>query len=57
MVYFIFVQIVIDYSLYKYWRLDQTQRSVASDLGPYCLDMSHKKGAMLIRVSLLKTNS
>ena len=41
---FIFIQILIEHSVSKQWRPDQTPRSAASDLGLCCLRMSHKKG-------------
>ena len=51
MVFFIFIQILIEHSaLANSGDPDQTSLYVASDLGLYCLPMSHKKDARLIWV-------
>ena len=48
MVFFIFIQLIIEYSVSKQLR----PCSVASDLGLHRLPMSHRKGARLIWVNL-----
>ena len=48
LVFFIFIQILIEYSANKQWRPDQMPRSLACDLGLHYLPMSHKKDARLI---------
>ena len=50
MVFFIFIQILIEYSVRKQWRTYQTPRFAASDLVLRCLPMSHKTDARLIWV-------
>ena len=51
MVFFIFMQILIEHSVGKQWRPGQTQRAAASDLGLHGLPMSDKKDARLIWVN------
>ena len=52
MVFYIFIQISIEYSVSKYFgEPDQMPHSVASDLGLHCSSMSHKKDARLIWVN------
>ena len=41
--FFIFIQMLIEHSVSKQWKPDQTPHSAVSDLGLYCLHMSHKK--------------
>ena len=48
MVFFIFIQILIEHSASK--QLTRS-RFAASDLGLHCLPLSHKKDAMLIWVN------
>ena len=48
MVFYIFIQILIDPYVSKSGDPDQTPRSVACDLGLHGLPMSHKKDARLI---------
>ena len=48
MVYFILIQILIEYFVSISEETDQTPLSVASDLGMYCLHMSHEKDSWLI---------
>ena len=51
MVFFIFIQVLIENYASKQWRPDQTPHSVAScDLGLRYLPMSHIKDARHIRV-------
>ena len=43
MVFFIFIQVLIENYASKQWRHNQTPNSVASDLGLHDLPMPHKK--------------
>ena len=53
MVVFIFIQIVIGFSVSKHsGDSDQMPHSAASDLGRHCLPKSHKKEARLIWVNI-----
>ena len=52
MVFFIFIQILIEHSVSNSGVPDQTPRTGASDLDLCCLPMSHKKDARLIWVYL-----
>ena len=54
MVFLIFIQFVIEYSVSIIGDSDQTARSAASVLGLHCLYMSHKKDARLIWLKLAK---
>ena len=56
-VFFIFIQIIIEHSANKQWRPDQMSLYVASNLGLHYLPMSLKKDASLILVNrgLIKT--
>ena len=49
-VYFIFIQVLIEQSLSKQWIPNQMLRTAASGLGLHYLSMSHKKDARLIWV-------
>ena len=57
MVFYIFIQMTIDYSVANSGDTDQMPRSVASDLGLHCLPMSQsdKKDARLIWDNLLSS--
>ena len=48
MLFFIFIQILIEHSASKQWNPDQTKHSVASGLGLHYLPTSHKKDPGLI---------
>ena len=50
MVFCIYIQILIEQSVCKQWRPDQTPHFVVSGLGLHCLPMYHKMDAMLIWV-------
>ena len=50
MVFFIYIQILIEHSVSNSGDPDQTPLYVASDMGLRCLLMSHKKDARLIWV-------
>ena len=52
MVFFIFIQILIDVKLANSGIPDQAQHSAASDQGLHCLRTYHKKEARRIRVKL-----
>ena len=52
MVFFIFIQVLIENYASKQSDADQTPHSVASDLGLPCLPMSHKKDARHIWVKM-----
>ena len=43
MVVFSFIQILIEHSVSKQWRPDQTPRFAVSGLGLHCLPMAHKR--------------
>ena len=47
-IFFIFIQILIEHSVSKQWRSRSDTISVAYDLGLHCLPMPHKKDARLI---------
>ena len=50
MVFFIFIQILIEHSVSKQWRPRSDADSAAPDLGLHCLPMSYKKGSRFIWV-------
>ena len=52
MVFFTFIQTLIEHSVSKQWRPDQMPRIAVSGLGLHCLSMSHKKDARLIWVNI-----
>ena len=56
MAVFVFIQILIEYSVKKSGDPDQTPRSAASGLVLHCLPMSHKKDARLIWVKYQKVS-
>ena len=52
MVFFIFIQVLIEIMQASRGDPDQTPHSVSSDLGLHYLPMSHKKGALHICVKM-----
>ena len=48
MIFFIFIQILIDHSVVNSRYPDKMLRSVASDLGLHCLPMPIKKDAIML---------
>ena len=57
MVFFIFIKILIEIIDANSGDPDQTPLFAASDLGLYCLPMSHKKDARLIMVNTVQNHN
>ena len=57
MLFFSFIQILIEFSVSKSGHPDQTPQNVASDLGLHCFPMSNKKDARLILVNIKESCS
>ena len=54
-IFFIFIQTFKETSVSRQWRPDQKPHFAASELGPLCFPMSHKKDARLIWVKKVES--